>query len=249
MRGRRGGRLCWGCDDVTSITDRADDYWASVFQTDRADLRRPGLHVTFVDDPDAGIYVLRLGDTVRVRAPETRRSRVCGLTARLSLSHALEGVVWRAALHDEDPVVLGPAAHFLTGTGVGSVAGTVHPSDADLRRLTAPIAVDEVEESGVLEPGVERFGVWADGEVAAVSSLSSWVGGLTDIGVLVAPHARGRGLGREVASIALDAAIRRAGIARWRCREDNAASMRLASSLGLQPYGRNLGIRLRPLSK
>jgi GNAT superfamily N-acetyltransferase len=234
---------------VTSITDRADAYWASVFQTDRADLRRPGLHVTFVDDPDAGIYVLRLGDTVRVRAPETRRTQVDGLTAGLSLSHALDGAAWRAALHDADPVILGPAAHFLTGTRVGSVTDTAHPSDEDMRRMTTPIAVDEVEESGVLESGVERFGLWIDDAVAAVSSLSNWVGGRTDIGVLVAPHARGRGLGRAVATIAVDAAIRRAGIARWRCREDNTASMRLASSLGLQPYGRNLGIRLLPLEK
>ena len=225
---------------MTSPTDRADRYWASVFQVERSQLRLPGLHITYVDDPDAGIYVLELGETVRVRAPRHRAPEV----EKLPFDTALDEDAWRAALRGSDPVVLGPAAHYIASGEVGSSNEATHPSLAQVRRMTEGVVAEEVEESGVLEPDVENFGLWVDGTLAAVSSLSPWVGGRTDVGLLVAPQFRGRGLGREVAAIALDASIRRAGIARWRCRENNAASVALATGFRLQPYGRNLGIRL-----
>lgn len=225
---------------MTSPTERADEYWATVFGVEPDELRRPGLHTTYIDDPRAGIYVLSLGETVRVRAPETRRTQV----ADVSFRHALDAAAWRVALRGSDAVVLGPAAHYLAGGSIDGPAEELHPDLAEVQRMVEGIGREEVEESGVLEPDVERFGFWIDGSLAAVSSLSSWVGGRTDVGLLVAPGLRGRGLGRKVAATALNAATRDAGIARWRCREDNAASVSLAVSLGLEPYGRNLGIRL-----
>jgi hypothetical protein len=154
---------------VPSPTTRADGYWAAVFQVDAAELRRPGLHSTFVEDASAGIYVLRLADTVRVRAPEGRRAVVDALIEESSLDGALDGAAWRKALAGSDALILGPATHYLASENVGR---------------------------------------------------------------------------SNAAAIALNAAIRRAGIARWRCRVDNAASVALASGFGLQPYAHNLGIRL-----
>lgn len=225
---------------MTSSTDRADEYWAGVFGVETRDLRRPGLHTTYVDDPGAGIYVLSLGGTVRVRAPGRRRPEV----EEISFDVALDAGAWREALGDASPSVLGPAAHYL---GSGRVAPTIEearPDIAEVLRMVERVDPEEVEESGVVEPDIVRFGLWHGNTLVAVSSLSAWVGGHTDVGLLVAPEVRGLGLGRVVASVALNAALREAGIARWRCREDNAASVALAESLGLQPYGRNLGIRL-----
>ncbi|MEV8214980.1 GNAT family N-acetyltransferase [Leifsonia sp. NPDC077715] len=220
--------------------DRADQYWAEVFHVERAELRRPGVHFTYVDEPRAGIYVLQLDETVRVRAPMRRRADVDGIR----IETALDGAVWRAALADSDPVVLGPAAHYLAGEDIPSSREARVPSIDEVRRMTERIPPEEVEESGVLDPDVDRFGLWAAGTLAALSSLSPWVGGRTDVGLLVAPGFRGRGLGRRVAAMALNAATRRSGIARWRCREENAASVAIALGFGLQPYARNLGIRL-----
>jgi RimJ/RimL family protein N-acetyltransferase len=225
---------------VTSPTDRADQYWAAVFEVERSQLRRPGLHITYVDDPSAGIYVLELDETVRVRAPRHRASEVDGLR----IDAALDGDAWRVALRGSDPVVLGPAAHYLASENVGSSQEATDPTLAEVERMIAGISPEEVEESGVLGPDIDRFGLWVDGTLAAVSSLSPWVGGRTDVGLLVAPEFRGRGLGRQVAVIALNNSTRGAGIARWRCREDNAASVALATGFRLQPYARNLGIRL-----
>lgn len=223
---------------------RADDYWAAVFRIDPPELRAAGLHTTFVDDPSAGIYVLRLDETVRIRAPRLRREDVTEVCRDLALDDALDPSVWSAGLRTAAPVVLGPASHYLAATAVGASDPEDHPDPDDVRRMASRILPEEVEESGVLDPGSELFGIRSDGVLAAVSALSDWVGGRTDVGLLVAPAFRGRGLGRRVAAVALDAAIGSAGIARWRCREDNTASVRIATALGLQPYARNLGIRL-----
>ncbi|MEY9850874.1 RimJ/RimL family protein N-acetyltransferase [Leifsonia sp. EB41] len=225
-------------------TERADEYWSAVFRVEPAVLRRPGVHTTFVDDPSAGIYVLRIGDTVRVRAREALRGQVDGLLGELSVEDALEPERWRSALQSLDPLILGPAAHFVAGDVRRPAVEEARPNAKEVQRMAARIPAEEVEESGVLERDVEHFGSWADGDLVAVSALAPWVGGRTDVGLLVAPAFRGRGLGEQVAAVALTVATQRAGLARWRCREDNAASMRLAARLGLHPYGRNLGIRV-----
>ncbi|MFE4951360.1 GNAT family N-acetyltransferase [Leifsonia sp. NPDC056665] len=225
-------------------TERADEYWSAVFRVERAVLRLPGVHATFVDDPRAGIYVLRIGDTVRVRAREALRGQVDGLLRGLSVEDALDPAPWRSALQGLDPVILGPAAHFVSGDVLRPAVEEARPTVEEVRRMAERIPAEEVEESGVLEPDVEHFGSWADGDLVAVSALGPWVGGRTDVGLLVAPAFRGRGLGEQVAAVALAVSARRAGLARWRCREDNVASMRLAARLGLQPYGRNLGVRV-----
>ncbi len=230
---------------MTSSTDRADEYWAGVFGVETRDLRRPGLHTTYVDDPGAGIYVLSLGATVRVRAPKLRRPEV----ERITSDVALDAGAWREALDDAASVVLGPAVHYLGSESVAPIVAEAHPDLGEVLRMAERIEPDEVDESGVVESDVLRFGLWRGKTLVAVSALSGWVGGRTDIGLLVAPDVRGLGLGRAVASVALNAATREAGIARWRCREDNAASVALAESLGLQRYGRNLGIRLAGRSR
>ncbi|MEY9953359.1 GNAT family N-acetyltransferase [Leifsonia sp. EB34] len=215
-----------------------------MFRVDQEALRAPGVHATFVDDPSAGIYVLRIGDTVRVRARVTLRARVDSLLRDLRVDDALDPAPWGSALQDLDPVILGPAAHFVSGSVPVASVEEARPTLADVRRMAERIPAAEVEESGVLEEDVERFGSWSDGTLVAVSALSPWVGGHTDVGLLVAPAFRGRGLGAQVAAVAVGVATRRAGIVRWRCREDNAASLRLASRFGLTPYGRNLGVRV-----
>lgn len=204
------------------------------------ELRQPGLHVTAVDEPGAGIYVLELDDAVHVRVPEARRAQV----ERLTSESALDRHWWRATLRDADAVVLGPARHYLGGVADRPSPHAVHLTVAELEELAEQVSPDELEESGVAEPDVLLFGVREHEALAAVSSLSRWAGGHTDVGVLVSPTSRGRGLGLAAATMAVSAATRQAGIVRWRCREDNAASVALANRLGLTFYARNLGIRL-----
>ena len=109
--------------------------------------------------------------------------------------------------------------------------------------FAAGLSPAEWEESGVSE-GVALFGVSVDGQLAAIAALTEWAGAMSDLGVITQPHFRGRGLGRTVATAALNDAISRCGFARWRSRADNLASIRLAKRLGLDFYGTNVGIRL-----
>ncbi len=228
---------------MTSATERADEYWAAVFDVEVGELRRPGLHTTLVDEPNSGIYVLSIGEAVHIRAPMRLRDAVEAVASTPSPLDTMRPETWRRIAGSGNEV-LGPASHFLGSDDVRSMHPEAEPSLAELQQLSAGIAADELDESGVLEPGVRRFGLWRDGRLLAVSALSTWIGAPTDVGLLVSPRSRGHGVGREVAAIALSAAIRGSGIARWRCREDNAASMALARGFGLQPYARNLGIRL-----
>ena len=61
--------------------------------------------------------------------------------------------------------------------------------------------------------------------------------------VLVAPHARGRGLAAEVGRHAASYAIRDRGLARWAARIGNEPSTRTAARLGFEPYVTQLAVR------
>lgn len=79
-----------------------------------------------------------------------------------------------------------------------------------------------------------------DGHLAAVASLAKWAGEASAVGVITDPLFRGRGLGRSVATAAINHAVSRCGIARFRSREDNVGSIRPAQRLGLAFYGTNV---------
>jgi len=64
-----------------------------------------------------------------------------------------------------------------------------------------------------------------------------------DIGVLVAPELRGRGLGLGVGGAAASYAITRHGFAAWRAFVRNGASLAVSRELGFEAYAHQLAVR------
>ncbi|WP_025156758.1 GNAT family N-acetyltransferase [Leifsonia aquatica] len=223
----------------------ADEYWAAVFAVPRGRaLWAPGIHTTYVPEAGGGVYVLVVGAAVRVRAPARLRTDIAAVLEGLTPESALKRDVWSVGLRAHEPLVLGPATHYLAGGSDRFDGAAERVTPSAVAELARTVPADEIEESGVCEPDAVLFGLHSEGELAAVASLSPWAGAHTDVGILTMPVHRGRGFAREVGGAALAAAIRGAGFARWRSRDDNAASTALARRLGLAAYGRNLGIRL-----
>ena len=81
------------------------------------------------------------------------------------------------------------------------------------------------------EPGTIAFATEGGGAV-----LTELAGAPRNIGLLVAPEARGVGIGTELGRAAASFAVRRHGYARWRCRDTNVPSARAADGLGFEPY-------------
>ena len=90
------------------------------------------------------------------------------------------------------------------------------------------------------------FGVVEEDRLVAGSVLSPLWGWPADVGVLVAPDARGRGLGARVAAAALASGVATAGFAAFRTMRANASSTGIAAQLGLEAYGANLLVPLEP---
>jgi GNAT superfamily N-acetyltransferase len=223
----------------------ADAYWAGVFEVKDSAVWPDGVRATFVENGWNGVYVMRVGRSVRVRAPRHSRKVVEALMSGASVDSLTSRSLWLAGLADIRPTVLGPAAHFLASSMLDGGDGVTGLDPGHISSFVAGLDPDELDESGISDgAGAALFGAWMDGRLAAVASLSEWAGDASDVGVITHPLFRGRGLGQRVAAAAINDAVSRCGYARWRSREDNAGSMRLAQRLGLAYYGTNLGVRL-----
>lgn len=75
-----------------------------------------GVHPTFVDGGWDGVYLMRVGESVRLRMPMHLRDAVDGLLNRVSVDGVMSRSLWSLGLGDLHPTVLGPAAHFLADT-------------------------------------------------------------------------------------------------------------------------------------
>jgi RimJ/RimL family protein N-acetyltransferase len=99
------------------------------------------------------------------------------------------------------------------------------------------------EESGFADEPPLAFVLAVEGRQVAAANLNVLDGIPRDIGLVVAPHARGRGLAAEVGAHAASYAIRDSGLARWAARIGNDASTRTAARLGFEPYVTQLAVR------
>jgi predicted GNAT family acetyltransferase len=65
-----------------------------------------------------------------------------------------------------------------------------------------------------------------------------------DVGLVTHPEARGRGFARRLAAMMVSDALPHVEIVRYRALLTNAASLRIAESLGFVPRGQNFVVRL-----
>jgi GNAT superfamily N-acetyltransferase len=115
--------------------------------------------------------------------------------------------------------VLGPPDRSLLNA-LHHVAGGAATEEADVD-VEHPLAVGIVE----------------DGRLLAIASLLDEGASAVDVGVLVAPAARGRGLGAAVVKEAARRAVEAGRLVQYRCNRQNEPSAKLARACGFVLWG------------
>ena len=131
--------------------------------------------------------------------------------------------------------------HYLAGPSPGNRdprVRTLEPDDRpllnQLQKAAGPAATEEAEVD-VEDP--LAVGIVEDGRLLAVASLLDEGGDTVDIGVLVDPGQRRRGLGIAVVREVAERAARSGQLVQYRCNRENEASARLARACGFTLWG------------
>lgn len=104
-----------------------------------------------------------------------------------------------------------------------------------LDELLSAAGSNEAEEADVSIDHLVAGGIVEDGRLLAIASMHEMGPDTVDIGVLVHPKARRRGLGAAVIS---DIASRASGkLVQYQCTPENEASMRVARACGFKLWG------------
>jgi RimJ/RimL family protein N-acetyltransferase len=206
--------------------ERADGWWRVLLGVD-----------------DEGWYVAWRGDGVHVSAPSSAEAQDVTWLAEQSSQELQQPDFWRAFALQRGLLVRGPSVHAYLDVDPGPSERVTSSSVAELSELETAVAEADWEESGFADNPPLAFVLSEHGRQVAAANLNVLDGIPRDIGVLVAPHARGRGLATEVGRHAASYAIRDNGLARWAARIGNDPSTRTASRLGFEPYVTQLAVR------
>ncbi len=232
-----GRQYAAAVEDATR--SRIDGHWSRRFGVPVPGLA-PVTVATSGRYDDAALVVL-LGDHAYVDAPLALVDAVASVALSHGPGELLDPATWAPIAAAP---VLGPADHFWADHGT-DLAPAAHPLDPQqLDELRALVPEDEWRESGFDRRPHAAFGVVEDGRLVAASVLTTLWGWPVDVGVLVLPEERGRGLGSMVASAALAAGVGLSGFAAYRVARENVASRAVAARLGLEAYGANLAVPL-----
>ena len=225
-------------------TDLVDEWWCGVLDVEQDQLWQSVTarhHTELGDYP--GWYVATRDAGVHVSAPhdadpdDLRRLESVGF-------EALSGVgFWRSFADERGLRVIGPARHAYLDEDPGSDGTAPRVDPSLLGPLRASVTEDEWEESGFASGPQVVFGCFAGGELVAAANLTDFAGRACDVGLLVRPDHRGRGLGHRVGGAAASYAVSRSGLARWRATTSNRASLAIARELGFEEHAAQLALR------
>lgn len=187
------------------------------------------------------VLVVLLGDHAYVDPPMHALDDVACVALSEPPGRLLDPATWAGLAAGP---VDGPADHFWADhdTPLPPGAGPLDP--AATGQLRGVVTDAEWLEAGFDRPAHACFGVVQDGRVVAASVLTSLWGWPVDVGVLVAPAARGRGLGKAVAASAMAAGVARSGFAAFRAARAHGPARGIAARLGLEAHGANLVVPL-----
>ncbi|WP_300082483.1 GNAT family N-acetyltransferase [Propioniciclava sp.] len=195
-----------------------------------------------------GALVVVLDGRAHVDAPLDHLDAVVALTEGRDPTDLLDPAFWTPLA---SAPVLGPADRYWADhswTDHAAALGDPAP-EIPLERLAElrPLVTErEWLEAGFASNPILAHGFEHDGRLVAAAVLTALWGWPADVGVLVAPDARGEGLGSRVAVSALTAAVSVAGFGCYRVERGNAASVAVARHLRLEPYGANVLVPLAP---
>ncbi len=131
--------------------------------------------------------------------------------------------------------------HYLSGLPSGDRDRRVRVLEAgdrpllDALQAAAGAAATEEAEVDVEDP--LAVGIVEGGRLLAIASLLEESGGAVDVGVLVDPAERRRGLGAAVVSDISERAASSGQLVQYRCNLENEASARLARACGFVLWG------------
>ncbi|MEN9621109.1 MAG: hypothetical protein RL499_1302 [Actinomycetota bacterium] len=219
------------------------DFWMrGVSLTARPDRVHVVVDTTLTESRSVSLMAVTDGPQVLAVSPSC--------AAALGLAHGDERLPAdiEAALADAHVTLNDPDAVFhLTTTDARSLAAE-RPSvgvraltadeQAEFDRFIGASPEDDVDEAYVELDHWLAFGHWVDGRIVSAASMYPWDDStLADTGVLTAPDYRGRGLGAATVRALNARAIELGFEPQYRCQLDNHASVALARSAGLTPFG------------
>lgn len=225
--------------------DRVDQWWAALFGcsvTDLWDSVAVGPHAGLGDYP--GVLVAHRGGSCQVSLPSWCHTELQDSLSQQGVSALGDAQFWSLLPATSGMAVLGPSVHSYTDDDPGT-STSAHPCEwEELDDLRRQLPESEWNEGGFADDALELFAIRdRHGHVVAAANLTDFLGTAADVGVVVHPAHRGRGLGREVGTAATSHAVAHHGIARWRARVTNAPSRAAAARLGFEPYCRQLAVR------
>ena len=120
--------------------------------------------------------------------------------------------------------------------------GQLPATDDRLRALLASGPAGQAAETDLARIAAAVHVVLDGDRAVAAAGYLAWPCGVAHLSVLTDPAYRGRGLAKLAGSAAVRDALARGLLAQWRARVP--ASVRVAASLGFEPCGSQLSIRL-----
>jgi GNAT superfamily N-acetyltransferase len=192
-----------------------------------------------------GAFALFRDGAVTVSIPPDRETSLRRLLSQCAAD--CRPASFAAALESVATMVIGPAYIGYAET----VAPPTHPAReagpddaAALQSLQQSCSPTEWEHGGspIEHPA---SGVFLDAQLVALAGYEIWGGSIAHISVITHPGFRRRGFGRSAVAHLAERVIRRGLLPQYRTLESNRASIRVAESLGFQPYASSMAVWLR----
>ncbi len=216
-------------------------FWAERLGCPVSAFERPGL--TLVPHPrrDA-VYVLAAGDAVVAAAPEALRARLRAVPEPV----ALLAPDTLSALLPPGTKLVGPARiAYLHGalTSSSGVERLGSASDPRLRELRANITAQDWQYANLEAAEPPLFGSSTGGRIAAAAGFERLLERVAHIGVVTDSRHRSLGLGRRVVQAAAAHALEVGLLPQYQTLASNAPALRIAESLGFEPFAITLAAR------
>lgn len=156
---------------------------------------------------------------------------------------------------DDLEEVLRPFASMVIGPAFIGYADSVAAAPQTARLLTADDTTavaalqaacrkDEWEHGGSDIGRHPTFGVFVDGQLAALAGYEIWGGTIAHISVITHPAHRGRGFGAAAVAQLTAHSLAAGLLPQYRTLDANQPSMRIAERLGFKRYATSLAIRM-----
>jgi GNAT superfamily N-acetyltransferase len=192
--------------------------------------------------------VARVGVGTLVYCPDRLRDRARRVLAETDPPTAFGAGVCARIAGVTESEVLGPSWHGFVDrarfvSGSAREGRRLDRNDPLFDELRIACGDDEWEEGGFLHGGV-LYGIEEEGRLVAAGNMTPYRGFPADVGLVTHPDARRQGLAKRLAATMVWDALPDVGIVRYRALVTNAASLRIAESLGFEGRGQNLVVRL-----